>query len=591
PGLTLAACRTWLAGILVLTTAVVSASADAANPLAPLDTSSPSATFQSFVTQANKIEARHADYVADKTSAKAAALVASVDRMRRLLDLEGLPPATRDKIGGAAFGYLADILVRIPEVPAAAIPGAPGKDWGTLPEKWRIPGTEIAIARVKDGLRAGDYLFTGESVEQLPAFHALIIADPPLRPTTSSNWHNEGARLTGPFFPDSLIRSLPEPLQRTLLDTPAWKIVLASAIGVLVLVVTGVWAMLMRRIAGRSGHAAGLFFRLTTPLLLAGLTYFSSIFIQEQVNVSGDFGIGESLFAAAVFYVAGAWAAWIACFLIVEAIIASPSIPDNSYDAHLLRLIARVGAVIAAGAIIVWGANDIGIPALGLVAGLGVGGFALALASQSTVENLFGGVSIFADRPFRVGDFINYGAGGGRVEVVGPRSSRIRALDGTLITVPNGDLAKMHITNYSRRDKCLFLHTLGLRYETSPEQFQWLLEALSQRLGEHPMVGQGHGMPRVALTSFGDSSINIELRAYILTSDYAEFLAIQGQLILDIMGIVAEAGTGFAFPSQTAYLARDTGVDETTKTRIEEKIRQRQEAQAVGDGEARETRD
>ncbi|MEQ8699660.1 MAG: mechanosensitive ion channel family protein, partial [Bauldia litoralis] len=158
-------------------------------------------------------------------------------------------------------------------------------------------------------------------------------------------------------------------------------------------------------------------------------------------------------------------------------------------------------------------------------------------------------------------------------------------------TVPNGDLAKMHIINYTRRDKCLFLHTLGLRYETSPEQFEWVMDALRQRLRDHPMVEHAHGMPRVALTSFGDSAINIELRAYILTADYSEFLAIQGKLILDIMRIVETAGTGFAFPSQTAYLARDTGIDEATKGRIEEEIRQRHGAPATGDGQAPAARD
>ena len=216
------------------------------------------------------------------------------------------------------------------------------------------------------------------------------------------------------------------------------------------------------------------------------MIYVSTWFIRTQVNVSGDFGIGESIAATIGLYVAAAWAAWIACFFVVEAIIASPCIPNNSYDAHLLRLTARLAAVLAAGAVLVYGANDIGIPALGLLAGLGVGGVALALASQSTVENLFGGVSIFADRPFRVGDFIRFGDESGTVEAVGPRSSRVRGLDGTLTTVPNGDLAKMHVTNFSMRNKCLFLHTVGLRYETSPDQFEWLLAGVAANPHGHP---------------------------------------------------------------------------------------------------------
>lgn len=102
----------------------------------------------------------------------------------------------------------------------------------------------------------------------------------------------------------------------------------------------------------------------------------------------------------------------------------------------MLRLVARVVGVLVSVAILLWAANEIAIPAAGMLAGLGVGGFALALAAQSTVENLFGGVSIFADRPFRVGDFIHYGDSDGIVEMIGPRSTRIRGLDGTLTTVP-----------------------------------------------------------------------------------------------------------------------------------------------------------
>ena len=286
----------------------------------------------------------------------------------------------------------------------------------------------------------------------------------------------------------------------------------------------------------------------------------------------GDFATARSFFAAVVLYVAAAWAAWKACFFLVEAIIASPTIPDGSYDAHLLRLAARILAFLAAGTVVVYGASDIGIPALGLIAGLGVGGFALAFASQSTVENLFGGISIFADRPFRVGDFIHYGASGGTVEYVGLRSSRIRALDGTLVTVPNGDLAKMHITTLSRRNKCLFMHTLGLRYETSPTQFEWLLGELRQLMAAHPTIEKSPGYPRVVLSGFGNSSIDVEIRAYVLTSDFALFLQIQKNLILDIIRLVGAAGTGFAFPSQTTYLARDNGIDEPARARIEEEM-------------------
>ena len=130
-----------------------------------------------------------------------------------------------------------------------------------------------------------------------------------------------------------------------------------------------------------------------------------------------------------------------------------------------------------------------------------------------------------------------------------------------MTTVPNADLAKMHITNYATRNKCLLVHALGLRYETTPEQIEWFLGMLRERLAAHDMIEVVPGMPRVRLIGFGASSIDIEARAYVLTGDYGEFLAVQEDLLLMISRLVEEAGTGFAFPSQTTYIARDDTPD------------------------------
>jgi MscS family membrane protein len=304
-----------------------------------------------------------------------------------------------------------------------------------------------------------------------------------------------------------------------------------------------------------------LVWRASVPILLAVLIYVSYEFIIAlQLNVSGDFALLVSSLVTIGITVSSMWAAWLFIHLLVETIIALPSIPEQSYDAHLLRLVARVLGVLVGVAILLWGANELGIPAAGVLAGLGVGGFALALAAQSTVENLFGGVSIFADRPFRVGDFIHYGNADGIVEAIGPRSARIRGLDGTLTTVPNADLSKMHITNYSMRDKCFFHHVLGVRYETTPAQFERLLRELRRRVAAHPMVEETNDMPRVRLLKFGSSSIDIDMRAYVLTTSFPEFLRVQEDLLLEIIKVVDEAGSGFAFPSMTAYLNNDQGI-------------------------------
>jgi MscS family membrane protein len=210
-------------------------------------------------------------------------------------------------------------------------------------------------------------------------------------------------------------------------------------------------------------------------------------------------------------------------------------VPDDSYDAHLLRLLARVGGLIAAAVVLVYGANEIGSPALGLVAGLGVGGVAVALASQSTVENLFGGVSIFADRPFRVGDTIRFEDADGRVESIGPRSTRIRGADGTLTTVPNADIAKAHVTNLSVRSRFLFDHRVALAPDSSDAELARVLAALRALLTDHPMVEKAGGVPRVRLVALTPEAIEIQVFAHVLAPDQEAFLEVQEALLLRII--------------------------------------------------------
>ena len=116
----------------------------------------------------------------------------------------------------------------------------------------------------------------------------------------------------------------------------------------------------------------------------------------------------------------------------------------------------------------------LGLHAYGIVAGLGVGGLAIALAAQSTIENLIGGLSLFADRPVRVGDFCKYGDEVGTIEAIGIRSTRIRGIDRTVTTIPNGVLSKMPVVNFTLRDRMLLKTVIGLRYETTPEQLRYV---------------------------------------------------------------------------------------------------------------------
>jgi len=211
------------------------------------------------------------------------------------------------------------------------------------------------------------------------------------------------------------------------------------------------------------------------------------------------------------------------------------------------------------------------INATTLVTGLGLGGIALAFAAQKTIENVFGTVMIVVDRPVRVGDFCKVGDFMGTIEEIGLRSTRLRTMDRTLVVIPNGQLAATMAENYASRERFWFRHIIGLRHETTADQLRYVLEEIRAYLKAHSKVEPGTF--RVRFIRFGGSSLDLEIFAYVLLADYSAFLGVQEELLLRIMDIIAEAGTSVAFPSQTTYLAKDSGLDAEKSQAAVERIR------------------
>jgi MscS family membrane protein len=188
-----------------------------------------------------------------------------------------------------------------------------------------------------------------------------------------------------------------------------------------------------------------------------------------------------------------------------------------------------------------------------LLAGLGVGGLAIALAGQKTIENLFGGISVVLDQPVRVGDFGRFGQLVGTVEDIGLRSTRIRTLQRTIVTIPNAEFSQIHIESFAARDMMLFTCTLGVRYETTPAQIALLCDRIKEFLVTHPLVSPEPR--RVRFFNLGSSALEIEIFAYIKTADYNHFLEIKEGINLRILELVAEVGTECAFQSVAHYQA------------------------------------
>jgi MscS family membrane protein len=242
----------------------------------------------------------------------------------------------------------------------------------------------------------------------------------------------------------------------------------------------------------------------------------------------------------------------------------------QSGAAHLVPLGARTIKVAVVLLTILATLDTFGFDVTAIVAGLGVGGLAVALAAQKTVENIFGGVSVLIDQPVRPGDYCKFGDQAGTVEDIGLRSTRIRTLDRTVVAVPNADFSTMRLENFTKRDRILLTTTLGLRYETTPDQLRHVIAGLRGILLAHPKV-----LPdplRVRLVGFGVYSIDLEMLAYVDTMDFNEFLAVREDIFLRVMDVIAASGSGFAFPSSTTYFARDRGLDTERQAAAEAEI-------------------
>ena len=517
------------------------------SPLTPVNRSSPGETYQSLIAGVSKLESLYRVYRAEKTFANLRELRYEFGRLRRLLDLREIPEASQSKQGNEALTYLADILDRLPAPDVAAIPGAVASD-KALPARWDIPGTDIEIARIDSGPDTGLYLITAESIANLADYYQRVRDLPAHHPRHYASLHLEHINATGPLVPDWLVTHVPDWLKQVYLNTPAWKIVAIVCVIAAMLVLACGWVRVVQVQSRRGSNVQNLAWRFTLPVMFLAIYYLSVWFVIAHINPAGFLAQGERLFATMVFYGLAAWAAWIGCFLLAELIINTPRISSSSLDTHLLRLAARLAAIGSAGGCIIYGANQIGIPAYGLITGIGIGGIALALAAQSTLENLFGGVALFADRPFRIGDTISFGGERGSVEMVGTRSTRIRALDGTLVTVPNGDLAKMKIVNLTRRDRCLLVQTFALHIDTPAGRIRRLLEAIRALMADDVMVEKTPGWPRVRCVGVAIGHIEVEVRAYVLTTDYTAFLEAQETLLLQIIELIEQAGVKLARP-------------------------------------------
>ena len=321
-----------------------------------------------------------------------------------------------------------------------------------------------------------------------------------------------------------------------------------SVVYVLVWLIFGLMRWLYPRLRGKR-------FGITPKMILPLTVLIVSLLLS---SIMLEFGVPVTLrakiepFKEIVAWIATAWLAirFIdTLFNRVEASSVRRNRPEQVSLLSLLRKVAKVFMLILA-VILIFG--NLGFDLTTGIAALGVGGLALAFGAQKTIENLIGSVVVVADRPIRVGDYGRFGDFEGTVIDIGIRSSRIRTLNRTVVTVPNGAFSNMQIENYATRDMFHFLHELYVKRDVDPQELGRMIRGIQMFISEHSYVN--NEWTQVRISQMRQDSFVIEMRCYIDARDVREFYTKQSELIVDILSQLEQYAVEFALPSQSLQI-------------------------------------
>ena len=381
---------------------------------------------------------------------------------------------------------------------------------------------EMTMERVEltPGVRV--WLVSPDSVAMIPQAHQLVEETP---------------------FEKELPQSL---VSFEILDTPVWRWIALVLIGAALWALTGILARALTGAVRRLRAAPGFWRPLRVLVTAAGLRIamelappatLSRAFLERSLALIIVLGLA-GMAGGAVDLAGERWRSRL-----------DPRMQAVSFSVlplvlQIVKLSLYVIAIL--GTFSAWGYNTGTI-----LTGLGIGGLAVALAAQKTIENLFGGLSVIGDRPVLVGDVCRFGDRVGTVMHIGLRSTRLRTPDRTIVSVPNGQFSAMELENISGRDKIWFHPTLNLRRDTTSEQLQQVLASCREILAKREKVETGK-IP-VRFIGVGPYSLDVEADAYVATRDFDEFIAVRQELLIAMLQAVEHAGTGLAVPLQESF--------------------------------------
>lgn len=532
------------------------------SPLQPIKTDNPRDTMHSFMVAMDR-------YAEVRLQADEKATLWLNDAVR-CFDLSTLPVVGRMETAHLSAIYLKEVIDRVIRIDYEKIP--------TDPQllRWRLKDTEIAIMRQDGGPRKGEFLFTADTVERAPDFFAKVKDLPLLPGTLGGGWATPWQEA---WIPDSLTGAW--------LGVETWQWILMGAlifVGLLMRQFAHGLAYLAKKVTARTPSPLDdeLIAALTGPVTHLATTgvWFASLHL---LGITGQAYLVLTFLIKGAFFINLAYLAYkLAGFIAVQV---ETAIRANRQDINesLFKLMRQTLKILALVFCLLLGAQNMGMDVASLVAGLGIGGLAFALAAKDTLANLFGFIMIMIDRPLRIGDWVIVKGCEGTVEDIGFRCTRIRTFYNSLISIPNSELVMANVDNMGMREFRRIYETLGITYDTPPDKIEAFCEGIKNIILANPFSRKDY--LQVYFHRFANCSLDIMVYFFVKCPDWPTELEQRQRIFLEIARLAKSLEISFAFPTQTLHIESTPEHPLAEKSPLE-KVQLAEKARAFGEGGA-----
>ncbi|WP_255526837.1 mechanosensitive ion channel family protein [Photobacterium sp. BZF1] len=485
------------------------------------------------------------------------------------MDLSLVPNRTRTVVMMERIILLREILDRFD---SKVLQAAPDHEKAQDISYWRFANSDLSIVRLETGNRQGQFVFSANTVQQLSSWYRKMEVMP-YALESRTDYYQEFLVTPGPLFSKSLIYSLPDDFVQLYGPLPLWQ--WFALLGIFVL------CKLLIRVSFKLGECWNSYWesrgqhwqfgRLFSMLSAVVILLVTRLVIDNGIWITG---IVYQLLSTAFLLWQFFFSAWLimALFNYIAMLFAYHKHGGKQVDSSLITVLARIFGGLTIAILAIYVVEFMGFSISPIVAGLGVGGLAVALAIRPVLENVINGLTLYADGGIKIGELCRYGDKLGTIESIGLRSTRIRTLERSLITIPNSEFANMEIDNLERRDKRRMEHTFRVRAELTRDQLRLLLVNIRRVLLRHPQL---EAEPlRARFMGVGEYGILVNVLAYIRCRDHDEFMAVQEDVLLMVMRQIETVGAQLAFSNQYQFAGKVSAIDEELKEKASSTVKQ-----------------